>query len=96
MTAERVKILVVDDDDSIRGYLTKLLSSSGYDILSAASGREAVQQVRAHDDLGLMLLDIVMPEMDGLETLNEIRKFAPDLPIVMLSALGQPTPSSRP
>ena len=55
----------------------------------AAGGREALQLVHANADICLALIDIVMPDMDGLETLAEIRKIAPQLPVVMLSALGQ-------
>ena len=89
MTSERLRILVVDDDESIRGYISKLLSQNGYDVITASSGKEALEKVRVEEDLALVLLDIVMPEMDGLETLNEIRKLSDDLPVLMLSALGQ-------
>ncbi len=86
---ERLKILVVDDDDSIRGYITRLLEQTGYEVVSASSGRDALQLVRTNDDISLVLLDIMMPEMDGLETLGEIRKITDDVPVLMLSALGQ-------
>ena len=89
MTVDPVKILVVDDDDSIRQYLVRLLRSGGYEVLPASGGREALRLVHANADICLALIDIVMPDMDGLETLAEVRKVAPLLPVVMLSALGQ-------
>jgi len=89
MTINKLKILVVDDDESIRGYITKLLKVSGYDTQSASCGRQALEQLRLDADIALVILDILMPEMDGLETLGEIRKISVDLPVLMLSALGQ-------
>ena len=89
MIGERLKILVVDDDDSIRGYITKLLSQNGYTVLSASNGKDALQKLRIESEVSLVILDILMPEMDGMETLCEIRKFSKELPVLMLSALGQ-------
>ncbi|HOI07664.1 MAG TPA: sigma-54 dependent transcriptional regulator [Deltaproteobacteria bacterium] len=86
---EKIRILVVDDDDSIRRYIAKLLTQSGYDVKTASNGKEALTELRKSQDISLAILDILMPEMDGLETLNEIRKIQADLPILMLSALGQ-------
>jgi len=89
MISEKLRILVVDDDDSIRGYIVKLLSQSGYDVIPAQGGKDALKELRLSADISLVILDILMPEMDGLETLNEIRKLSPDTPVLMLSALGQ-------
>lgn len=91
MIMEKIKILVVDDDDSIRGYIAKLLKQGGYEVLSASGGKEALNILRREEDFSLVILDVIMPEMDGLETLGEIRKVQPDLPVLMLSALGQTT-----
>jgi two-component system, NtrC family, response regulator AtoC len=89
MMNEKIRILVVDDDESIRRYIAKLLTQSGYDVKTASNGKEALTLLRTGQDVSLAILDILMPEMDGLETLNEIRKLQGDLPILMLSALGQ-------
>ncbi len=86
---DKIRILVVDDDDSIRRYIAKLLGQSGYDVETASNGKDAVNFLRTGDEVSLVILDILMPEMDGLETLNEIRKLAGDVPVLMLSALGQ-------
>jgi two-component system response regulator AtoC len=85
----KIRILVVDDDESIRRYIGKLLTQAGYDVLTASSGKDALKELRTGPDISLAILDILMPEMDGLETLSEIRKLSGDLPILMLSALGQ-------
>lgn len=89
MTNEKIKILVVDDDESIRRYIAKLLVQGGYDVMTVSNGKAALNELRTGQDVSLAILDILMPEMDGLETLNEIRKISSDLPILMLSALGQ-------
>ena len=86
---DNIRILVVDDDDSIRRYIAKLLTQSGYGVETASNGKEALNVLRTGDEVSLVILDILMPEMDGLETLNEIRKLAADVPVLMLSALGQ-------
>ena len=89
MMNEKIRILVVDDDESIRRYISKLLTQNGYDVRTASNGKDAVNELRTGQDVSLAILDILMPEMDGLETLNEIRKIQGDLPVLMLSALGQ-------
>jgi two-component system response regulator AtoC len=91
MIKENIRILVVDDDESIRRYIVKLLSQGGYDVYAVASGKDALRELRAGQEFSLVILDILMPEMDGLETLSEIRKISKDLPVLMLSALGQTT-----
>jgi two-component system response regulator AtoC len=91
MIKENIRILVVDDDESIRRYIVKLLSQGGYDVYAVASGKDALQELRAGQEFSLVILDILMPDMDGLETLSEIRKISKDLPVLMLSALGQTT-----
>ncbi|HOS96758.1 MAG TPA: sigma-54 dependent transcriptional regulator [Deltaproteobacteria bacterium] len=86
---ENIRILIVDDDESIRRYIVKLLTQGGYDVSAVSSGKEALRELRAGQEFSLVILDILMPDMDGLETLGEIRKISKDLPILMLSALGQ-------
>ena len=86
---ENIRILVVDDDESIRRYIVKLLTQGGYDVYAVSSGKDALRELRAGQEYSLIILDILMPDMDGLETLNEVRKISKDMPILMLSALGQ-------
>ncbi len=89
MIGDKFKILIVDDDDSIRGYISRLLNMSGFEVITASSGKDALSHLRVNPDIAVVLLDILMPDMDGLETLNEIKKTSKELPVIMLSALGQ-------
>lgn len=81
-------VLIVDDEKTIRDYLKAYFNSSRYRTMTAASGLEAVEQLR-QATVDVVLLDMMMPEMDGLETLRQIREIDSDLPVVILSAIGQ-------
>jgi two-component system nitrogen regulation response regulator NtrX len=80
-------ILVVDDEADIRASLRMILEYEGLRCVEAASGHEAIEKVES-ERLDAVLLDIKMPRMDGLETLSEIRKKAPILPVIMISGHG--------
>ncbi len=82
-------ILVVDDEESIRRYLETLLSLDGYQVASAEGGEMAIAQMKQGTSPALVILDIMMPQMDGFETLRKIREIDETLPVVILSALGQ-------
>ena len=88
-SAKEKLILVVDDEESIRGYLATLLASEGYEVALAEGGEEAVEMVKQGIGPALIILDIMMPRMDGLETLRKIHEIDADVPVVMLSAVGQ-------
>lgn len=81
------RILVVDDEASMREYLRTLLEVDGYIVDTADSGPSAIARVqeRAPD---IALLDIVMPQMDGIQTLTQLRRDRPDLKVIMLSCLS--------
>ena len=83
-----ISILIVDDDKSVCLYLETVLSLIGYKVKSVNSGKDALEQIKK-EEFSVVILDIMMPEMDGLSTLQEIRKIDHHLPVVMLSALGQ-------
>jgi DNA-binding response OmpR family regulator len=78
------KILIVDDDPSIRKFLGANLTARGYQVLEAEGGPTALKLLEG-ESVGLILLDIMMPEMDGFEVCRQIRKNA-QTPILMLSA----------
>ena len=80
------KILVVDDEPSIRQILETRLSLRGYDVILASNGEEALQLFRKEEP-NLVILDIMLPQRDGYEVCTEIRKES-QIPIIMLSALG--------
>lgn len=81
------KILVVDDHEEIREIVNVLLSSEGYTIIEAKDGMEALVKVHEHPDLDLVILDIMMPKMDGYHTCVKIREQS-NVPILFLSAKG--------
>lgn len=86
-TGDLRKILVVDDEEGIRDLLTYELSSQGYQVVTAADGEEAVKKVR-RESFNVVISDVKMPKMDGLETLAEIKKIDPDIEVIMATGYG--------
>ena len=82
------KVLVVDDDARNIFALTSLLENHGMEVASATNGRQAIDFLHAADDLHVVLMDIMMPEMDGYETMRQIRRESRfrTLPILALTA----------
>ena len=80
-----IKILVVDDESRMRKLVHDFLSKKGYTVLEAANGREAVDTFFDQNDISLIILDVMMPEMDGWQVCREIRQYS-DVPIIMLTA----------
>jgi two-component system nitrogen regulation response regulator NtrX len=80
-------ILIVDDEEAVRTSLRSILEDEGYEMAEAASGAEALK-IYGTDPPDLMILDIWMPEMDGLETLRRVKDFAPTAQVMMMSGHG--------
>jgi two-component system response regulator PilR (NtrC family) len=78
-------ILVVDDEEIMREVITTLLEEEGYRVTSAATGEEGIERVK-EDACDLVLLDLMLPAMSGLEALEEIILIDPDIVVVMISA----------
>jgi CheY-like chemotaxis protein len=87
-TLQGRKVLVVDDDARNIFALTTILETQDMEVLSATNGRQAIQIIESTPDLAVVLMDIMMPEMDGYETMREIRKDARfrTLPMLALTA----------
>jgi two-component system response regulator AtoC len=86
--AQSYRMLVIDDDPGLRDYLEALAASRGYQVYTAATGEEAVKTLdQTRPDL--VTLDLVLPGMDGLETLRQLKERLPEVPVVMLSGHGQ-------
>ena len=82
---ERLKILVVDDESRMRKLIKDFLVKSGYEVIEAENGEQAVDLFLGIKDIALMILDVMMPKMDGWEVCREIRKKS-KVPIIMLTA----------
>ncbi len=80
-------ILVVDDEKQIRGTLQGILNDEGFAVLEAEEGQQALKFV-ATEPLSLVILDIWMPQGDGIELLEKIKQHTPELPVVMISGHG--------
>lgn len=85
-------ILVIDDDPVLRRVITLVLEQAGHTVLRCENGRKAIDFL-AHDRADLLITDIIMPEMDGVETVRAARKLQPDLPILAISGGGSFDPA---
>ena len=85
---DMIRILAVDDEPDLRSLLRILLKNKGYEVLEAASGREAVEKVRSEPRIDLVIMDIMMPGLSGVEACAEIRKFS-TVPMLFLTAKSQ-------
>lgn len=81
------KILVVDDEVNIRRVVREYAEFEGYEVAEAENGMEAVEMVKS-DDFDLIVMDIMMPKLDGFSTCKEIKKYK-TIPVIMLSARGE-------
>jgi CheY-like chemotaxis protein len=78
------KVMLVDDDEDVREIVGETLKSQRFDVQVCGSGRQAINSLT--DDIRLVILDMMMPDMDGMETFLEIKKRQPGVPIVFYSA----------
>lgn len=84
---DRLKILVVDDESRMRKLVHDFLSKQNYDVLEAEDGEQAVDIFFENKDISLIILDVMMPRMDGWQVCREIRQYS-QVPIIMLTAKG--------
>ncbi len=85
---DKLKILIVDDESRMRKLVHDYLVKAGYQILEAADGAEAIDVFFAHKDIALVILDVMMPKLDGYQVLKEIRAYS-KVPVVMLTARSE-------
>ena len=85
MENDKVKVLVVDDEQDIRTLLNIYLKRLGYDVVEAVDGMEAVEAVRADNSIDLIVMDIMMPRLSGTEACEKIREFS-SIPVLFLTA----------
>ena len=80
-------VLIVDDEEDFLRIMNDRLTSWGYKVFTAPNGKEAIGLIKCQS-LDMVILDIMMPQMDGITTLRQIRKFDKKLPVFMLTAHG--------
>jgi DNA-binding response OmpR family regulator len=84
------RVLVVDDDPTVREVVVTYLRASGHEVDEAGDGEAALEQLRSHP-ADLLVLDLMLPGIDGLEVCRRIRTGGDDVPVIMLTALGSET-----
>lgn len=84
MVQQRLNVLIVDDDESIRDMLTIVLKDENYNVLTAEDGNKALIHLKKNK-INLVISDIKMPDMDGIELLNEIKKKSEKIPVIMIT-----------
>src|SRR5215471_18735270 len=83
------KVMVVDDEPSIRKYLQTLLEVDGFDVETFSSGRDALKQITEGNRPDFVILDVLMPEMNGIDTLKELMQLDRSLNVIMLSCSNE-------
>lgn len=85
---DKLKILVVDDESRMRKLVKDFLEKEGFRVLEAGDGQEAIEIFYEQKDIALIILDVMMPRMDGWQTCREIRQDS-KVPIIMLTARSE-------
>ncbi len=90
MENEKIKILIVEDDNFLRELVVKKMSDFGFDVLQAENGQKALE-IAKKESLAIILLDLIIPEKDGFEVLEELKNDprTQKVPVIILSNLGQ-------
>jgi DNA-binding response OmpR family regulator len=86
------KILIAEDDKFLAKMLSRMLTESKYEVILASSGQEAIDKAGSEDGLSLIILDIMLPDLDGFDVLKKIKENSKlkAVPVIIMSNLGQP------
>jgi DNA-binding response OmpR family regulator len=87
VAASATRVLIVDDNPYILGFLSVMLARAGFDVLTAENGREALRQFAAHHP-AVVVTDLHMPEENGFELIADLQRLAPEVPIVAVTGEG--------
>ncbi len=85
---DKVRVLVADDEPRLRELIRDILEREGFEVLEADDGAVAIETVKSNPDIGVVILDVMMPEVDGWAACRKIREFS-NLPILMLTARAE-------
>ncbi len=85
MPDKKSSIMIVDDEPDILIVLGEFLSKEGFKVLTAKDGRQAIEKLKGNK-VDLVLLDMAMPNLNGIETLRELKKLKPDVSVIMITA----------
>lgn len=86
-----IKILIADDESTVLEIISKKIASAGYDVITAVDGKDAWEKIQKTNP-DIVLLDLLMPEMDGISVLSKLRSNPPSqkwIPVIIISALGE-------
>ena len=84
VTMIKMRLMLVDDEERFLQTTAKLIQKKGYDVVTAASGRECLEKLK-HELIHVVILDVKMPGMDGVETLKKIKQYNPRIEVIMLT-----------
>lgn len=85
MVGKRKKILIVDDEHLVRWSIRRYLEAEGFVAVDVASGNEALA-ILERDEISILITDLIMPEMNGVELIQKARKVKPELPVLVITA----------
>jgi PAS domain S-box-containing protein len=83
------KVLLVDDEETVRGIGSAMLKALGFTAITACDGREALEVFRSNPDIGFVILDLTMPRMDGEQCFRELRQLNPDVKVIISSGYNE-------
>lgn len=84
-----MRILVIDDDNEILAMISRMLNMEGYDVITAVNGKEGLQLLNLESNIDLVISDLIMPEKEGIETIQEIKKDFSHIRILAISGGGR-------
>ncbi len=82
------RVLLIDDDELVRVSLMKVLENAGHEVVTAGDGNEGMKFFK-ENDFDIVITDLIMPEKDGIETILDMKKTSPDMPIIAISGGGR-------
>ena len=96
VSTPQATVLIVDDEESVLEIGAEFLKRAGFDVIAACGGREAISIIESRgDEVGAVVLDLVMPEMDGEQTFREIRRLRPEMPVIVTSGYSEERTAER-